>query len=66
MIILNIMWYNVKKTHFSFNDDINLKALVIHAFWLALMGRMNSIGLINYNNIIRTLAILHITLATVP
>ena len=58
------MWYHVKKTPFSYiNDDINLKSLVIHAFWLAFMGGMNFIGLINYEDIIRTLSILHITVA---
>ena len=67
MIIINIMWYHVKKTPFSYiNDDINLKSLVIHAFWLAVMGGMNFIGLINYEDIIRTLSILHITVAIAP
>ena len=67
MIIINIMWHNVKKTPFSYiNDEINLKSLVIHAFWLAVMGGMNFIGLINYKDIIRTLSILHITVAIAP
>ena len=67
MIIINIMWYRVKKTPFSYiNDDINLKSLVIHAFWLAVMGGMNFVGLINYEDIIRTLSILHITVAIAP
>ena len=67
MIIINIMWYHVKKTPFSYiNDGINLKSLVIHAFRLAVMGGMNFIGLINYEDIIRTLSILHITVAITP
>ena len=39
---------------------------MIHAFWLAVMGGMNFVGLINYEDIIRTLSILHITVAIAP
>ena len=61
------MWYIVKKTPFSYiNNDINLKLLVIHAFWWALMGVMNFIWLINYEHVIRTVSMLHLTVITVP
>ena len=32
---------------------------MIHAFWLAVMGGMNFVGLINYEDIIRTLSIIN-------
>ena len=67
MIIINMMWYIVKKTPFSYiNNDINLKSLAIHAFWLALMGVLNFLGLLSYGDVIRTVSILHITVVTAP
>ena len=35
-----------------------------HAFWLALMGVMNFIGLINCEDVIRTVSIIRITVVT--
>ena len=64
-MIINIMWYILKKTPFPYiNKDINLKSLTIHAFWLAFVGGMNFIGLINYEDVIRTVSIFHITVVT--
>ena len=61
------MWYNVKKSHFYFiSRDSILKSLVIHAIWLAVMEMMNIIRWINYEDVIRTESIYHITVVTAP
>ena len=43
-----------------------LKSLEIHAIWLAVMDMMNIIRWINYEDVIRTESILHITVVTAP
>ena len=39
---------------------------MIRPFWSAFMGVMNFIGLINYEDVIRTLSILQITVLIAP
>ena len=48
------------------NKDSILKSLVTHAIWLALMDMMNIISWNNYEDVIRTWSIFHITVVTAP
>ena len=61
------MRYKVKKSHFYYiSKDSILKSLVIYAISLAIMEVMNIIIWINYEDVIRTWLILHITVVTAP
>ena len=59
------MRYKVKKSQFYYiSKDSILISLVIYAFSLVIMEVMNIIIWINYEDVIRTWLILHITVVT--
>ena len=61
------MRYKVKKSHFYYiSKDSILKSLLIYAISLAIMDVMDIIRWINYEDVIRTESILHITVVTAP
>ena len=61
------MRYKVKKSHFYYiSKDSILKSLLIYAISLAIMDVMDIIRWINYEDVIRTESVLHITVVTAP